>query len=260
MGGEDPLELFMRGGLLWRPAPHQRGFDPRGVYVQARERVEKVVWHGRAYYRAEWQGVERRAAHRVRDVDERVVCSLWALGQALEDHVVLTPDGVVLEVRAPVAGGEPPQPMAPAVAAGLVAIVIAGSAAPLAASIRAEVAGLVFEWAPLAGELAAMTGGRARLSVRLLRALAARLAESDRRADQVRLGFGALAEAAHALGDGLRHAAQARLAAAPPAAQAQAFNAEPSQGAPSQRDAAAAARVIGEAVEQLLEEAGQLLA
>ena len=153
-------------------------------------------------------------------------------------------------------GGEAPRPIAPAIVAGLAAIVIAASAAPLAASIRAEATARTFEWAPLAGELAALAPGRAHVSIHLMRVLAARLGQTDHRADQVRLGFAALAEAAYALGDGLRHAAQARLAAAPSAVQLQAFN----EGAPSREDAATAARVIGEAVERLLEDAGQLFA
>ena len=258
MGGEHPLKLFMRGGLVWMPYPHERVFDPRGVYIQLRElqsrkRVEKVVWRGRAYYRADWQGVERHATHRVRDVGERVVCSLWALGCALEDHVVLSREGAVLEVRAPAAAAEAPRPLPPATVAGLVAVVIAASAAPLAAAIRAVADNLVFEWAPLDGELAALAGARARVAPALLRALAARRAAAASRAEQVRLGFAALAEMAQALGDGLRARGQAHLAAAGAAAQAEALGR-------TATGAAAAAREIGEAVERLLEDAAQLRA
>jgi hypothetical protein len=69
----------------------------------------------------------------------------------------------------------------------------------------------------------------------------------------VRLGFAALAEAAHALGDALRARGQARLAGAETGAQAEAL-------ARSSTDAAAAAREIGEAVERLLVETAQLRA
>ena len=253
MGGAHPLELFMAGGLVWMPAPYERTFDPRGVYVQARERVEKLVWRGRAYYRDDWQGVERHAVHRVRDDGPRVVGSLWALGGPIEDHVVLAREGDVLETHAPAVTAEPPRPLSPATAAGLVAIVIAASAPPLAAAIRAVAEGLVFEWAPLDGDLAAVDGGHARVSTALRRALAARLAAATSRAEQVRLGFAALAEAAHALGDGLRARGQARLAAADAGTQADAL-------VRSATDAAAAAREIGEAVERLLAETAQLRA
>lgn len=252
-GAERPLQLFMAGGLVWMPAPHERSLDPCGVYVQTRGRVEKVVWRGRAYYRADWQGVERHAVHRLRDDGARVVASLWALGSPIEDHVVLSREGDVLETRAPAAGAEPPRPLAPAIAAGLVAIVIAASAPPLAAAIRAEAGELVFGWAPLDGDLAALDTGHARVSLALGRALAARLAAAASRAEQVRLGFAALAEAAHALGDGLRARGQARLAAAGDEAQAAALGR-------SATDAAAAAREIGEAVERMLEETAQLRA
>jgi len=134
-----------------------------------------------------------------------------------------------------------------------VAVVIAASAPPLAAAIRAVAGELAFEWAPLAGDLAVLDDGRARVSTALLRALAARLAAAPSRTARVRLGFAALAEAAQALGDGLRARGQARLATAGAAAQADAL-----AGADS--TTAAAARTIGEAVEQMLEEAAQLRA
>ena len=252
-GDPHPLEVFTAGGLIWMPHPHERCFDPRGVYVQSRERVEKVVWRGRAYYRDDWQGVERHAVHRVHDDGARVVGSLWALGGALEDHVILSREGEVLETRASAASGEAPRPLPPVTAAGLVAIVIAASAPPLAEAIRAVAAGLAFEWAPLDGDLAALDDRRARVSTALQRALAARLAAATTRAEQVRLGFAALAEAAHALGDGLRARGQARLAGAGAPAQADALGRNAT-------DAAAAARKIGEAVERLLEETAQLRA
>jgi hypothetical protein len=256
---EHPLELFMRGDLVWMPHAHERSFDPRGVYVQSRlqsrdhSRVEKIVWRGRAYYRDAWQGVERHAVHRLRDDGARVVGSLWALGEPLEDHVVLSREGDVLETRAPAAGAEPPRPLPSITAEGLVAIVIAGSAPALAGAIRAAAGELGFEWAALGGDLAAIEGTRARVSSGLLRALAARVAAAGSRAEQVRLGFAALTEAAQALGDALRAQGQAHLAAAGAEAQAEALGR-------TATDAAAAARRIGEAVERLLEEAAQLRA
>ena len=253
MGGVHPLELFFGNQLVWRPDPHLRTFDPCGVYIQSRERVEKVVWRGRAYYRDDWQGVERHAGHRVRDDGERVVCSLWALETAVEDHLVLTSAGDVVEARAPAAGAEAARAVEAATVAGLVAVVIAASAPPLAAAIRAVAGELAFEWAPLAGDLAVLDDGRARVSTALLRALAARLAAAPSRTARVRLGFAALAAAAQALGDSLRARGQARLATAGAAAQADAL-----AGADS--TTAAAARTIGEAVEQMLEEAAQLRA
>ena len=134
------------------------------------------------------------------------------------------------------------------------AVVVATSAAPLAPSLREIAAPLAFEWAPVAGELAALEGDRVRLSARLLPALADRVRTAPNRAEQVRLGLTALTELAHALGDGLRHRAQARLAAAPPAVQTAAL------AAPTGPAAAAAAAEIGRAVETLLDEAAQLRA
>ena len=251
----DPLAAFMAGDLRWAPVPHARAFAPAGVYVQSREGIDKLAWRGRAYYRADWQGVERHACHRVHEVDGRVHASLWALGAPLEGHLVLAADGTVLAAALPAPDDEPTRAVAPAVAAGLAAVVVARSAPPLAQSLRAIATALTFEWAPLTGDLAVLAGDRAQLSLRLRRALATRVAGTTSRAEQVRLGFAALAELAHALGDALRARAQARLAAATPAAQAEAFGAARAPAA-----AAAGAREIGVAVEGLLEDAGQLLA
>jgi hypothetical protein len=252
---EDPLGAFMAGALTWRPAPHQRTWAPDGVYVQSRGRVEKVAWRGRAYYRADWQGIERHAPHRLHEAGGRVRAGLWALGVPLEEHLVLAPDGAVLAAALPPPDEAPARPLAPEVAPGLVAVIVAGSAAPLAGSLRASAEGLHLEWTPLSGDLAALDRDRARLSARLRRVLAERLAGAGSRAEQVRLGFAALAEMAQALGDPLRARAQAHLAAAGPDAQRAALAAERGPAA-----AAAGAQEIGRAVEALLEDAGQLLA
>jgi hypothetical protein len=91
----------------------------------------------------------------------------------------------------------------------------------------------------------------AQVSTRLRQALGQRLAATADRAGQLRLGFATLAELAQALGDPLRARAQARLAAARPAAQAAALEAERPP---------ADARAIGLGVEALLEDVGQLRA
>jgi len=75
------------------------------------------------------------------------------------------------------------------------------------------------------------------------------------RAARLHLGLAALGDLAHAVADPLRARAQARLAAAPEVEQAAALAVERSPG-----DGAAAARIIGRAVERLLEEGDQLLA
>jgi hypothetical protein len=253
--GPDLLATFRSGALRWSPAPHTRAFPPGGVYVQARERIEKLAWRGHAYYRADWQGVRRRTTHRVHEARGRVYGSLWALDAALEDHLVLAPDGRVLAAALPPPDAAPRRALAPAVTEGVIAVVVAASAPPLGESIRAVAAGLSLEWAPLTGEIAVLTGGHAEISTRLRRALAARLAGAIGRVDRVRLGFATVAELGLALGDALRARAQAHLAAATPAVQAAAFE-EPR----TSTGAAAGAREIGAAVEALLEDAGQLRA
>src|SRR5258705_3237628 len=82
----------MQGGLVWTPAPAERVFSADDLYVQVRERIEKVVWRGGAYYRPDWQGVARHSPRRIIDATDGVRCVLWALGQRLEDHLLLRPD------------------------------------------------------------------------------------------------------------------------------------------------------------------------
>jgi hypothetical protein len=250
----DVLAAFMAGELRWAPAPHARAFAPEGVYVQSRERIDKLAWRGRTYYRPDWAGVRRHTTHRVHDVGGLVHGSLWALDTALEDHLVLAPDGRLLAVALPAPAAEPGGALPAAVAAGVLAVVVASSAPPLADALRAVAAGLTLEWAPLSGEIAVLAGSRAAISTRFRRALAERRAAAVDRVEHVRLGFAALTELGLALGDALRARAQAHLAAAPPAAQAAAF------AVSSAVDAAAGARQIGDAVEALLQDAGQLLA
>ena len=61
-------------GVTWDEGPCFQGdYGPRhkadaerllaegGIYIQMRDGIEKVVWEGRPYYRAVWQGVRRHA-------------------------------------------------------------------------------------------------------------------------------------------------------------------------------------------------------
>jgi hypothetical protein len=249
VGDEGPLAAFMAGGLTWSPAPFGRAFTPEGACVQSRRRIEKVVWRGRTYVRADWQGVERHAAHRVHDAGGRVHCALWVLGAPLESHLVLAPDGAVVAIHDPERAGTV-EPVAAEIAAGLVAVVVASSAPPLAGALRAVAAELTFSWAPLAGELVEIGQAHARLAPAMLTALRARVAAAGARVEQVRLGFAALGELAAAAGDALRARAQLRLAADTAPAQAQALSA-----GRSPQEAATSARDIGRAVEALLEAA-----
>ncbi len=138
-----------------------------GVWIQRRERIEKVVWEGRSYYRADWQGVRRHAARRLRDSGQSVICSLWALEDPVEDHLRIDAhdDPVVLPV-------EPPSPHVlpapPGLLTGLAAVVAARSTPALGPLIMEEAAGLTLEWAPLARDLVTLDNDRLCLSNRLL--------------------------------------------------------------------------------------------
>lgn len=244
----DPLLAFMSGALTWTPAPHTRAFESDRVYVQRRDRIEKIAVEGRAFYRPDWQGVGRRAARVVRDAGGTVRASLQALGVVLEDHVVLAPDGGVLDVPQPLTDAPAVQPLPVALVTGLVATVVASSAPPLAATIRRVAGRLAFEWGPVAADLVEITPARVRLSPKLMRALRTVLARADTRLERVGAAFAALGEAADLVGDALRRRAQAELERAPAAEQAAALEA---QSVNVDGNAAA----IGEAVEALLADA-----
>jgi hypothetical protein len=247
----DPLAAFMRGGLVWTPAPAERVFSTDDLYVQVRERIEKVVWRGGAYYRPDWQGVARHSPRRIIDATDGVRCVLWALGQRLEDHLLLRPDGELATILT----AEPPaavsHPLPASVWSGVVAAVAARCAPPLAPFVESAAAAFSLEWGPVARDLAQIGHGRVRISDRLRQALAGRLAAATARADRAALGLAAIAEMAALVGDELRGRAQAEMLGLPPAAQPAAL--EGKRG-PAARSRAERARDIAAAVDALVEE------
>jgi len=241
---EEPLARFTGGDLGWRPAPFTPCFD-EPLYVQARERVEKVVWRGRAYYRETWNGVRRRTALRVDDTPDGVRCALWALGAPLEEHLHLTSDGTLRAIVAPPAADTPPRPVRPRIVDGVVAIVVARSAAPLAAAIREVAASLRFTCGPVDGELARVGDAEARVSATLAAAIARRLATPAAPEARAHLALAALAEIALAAGDALRARAQAVLARAAPDVQAGALAREHAEPGAAGTVTAAVADLLG---------------
>lgn len=246
----DPLAAFTDGGLEWSPAPHERLLPAPGLIVHLRERVETVAWRGRVYHRADWQSVERYANRRVRDVDGAVVCSLWALGEVIEDHLRLAPEATTVEVIAPSACDGPPSALSPAVMAGVASAAAALGAAPLAHYVREIGAGCELVWAPVDRDLVAVDGTRLRVSYALREALARRLRTATTRGERLTLGLAAVTELAHLMGDTFRARAQARVAALPPDVQTHLLaETEPAAGTDD-------ARRITEAVEALIADIG----
>jgi hypothetical protein len=242
----DPLDAFMAGGLPWRPAPHERLFAGDGVFVQLRDGVEKVVWHGRTYYRSHWQGVRRRAPRRVRDAGDSVLCSLWVLDTALEDHLRLDREGELLEI---VAVPVPPpgvESVPPAVTTGIVAVVASESAPALEPFIKDEGQTLRLEWGPVERELLTVEAGRVRISNRVLPIAIERIRAAAARSERAAAGLEVLAELSGLLGDELRARAQRRLLSLPEAEQAARV-----ERAPPRRPDASAREIVG-AVEALL--------
>lgn len=249
----DPLAAFMAGGVEWSPAPYERVLHASGVTVHLRERIETVAWRGRFYHRPDWQGVLRHASRNVRDVDGGVVCSLRALGEVVEDHLRLDPEGMAVEVLAPARRAIAESRSLPAkVMAGVGSVVAALGIAPLGPFVREIAAGCELSWAPLEGDLAAVDDGRLGVSHAVRETLARQLSAATTRAQRLGLGLAAVTELAQLFGDALRALAQARLASLPPAVQARLL-AEPESPAGSADDA----RRIAEAVEALIADAAE---
>jgi hypothetical protein len=247
---DDPLAAFMQGTLAWRPAPSTRLFIADDLYVQLRDRIEKVVWRGIAYYRPDWQGVTRQAPRRVVDAPGGACCTLWALDRRLDDHLLLRADGDLVSVLAVEPAASAPRPLAPSVRAGVAAVVAARAAAPLAPFVETVAAGLTLEWGPVARDLVLIDGDRVRLSTRLRDALLERLATGATPAERAALGVATIAEIAALVGDALRGRAQAAMLSLPPEAQEAAL-AGAASGAGATR-----ARDIILAVDALLAEVG----
>lgn len=211
----DPLRRFFEGTLDWTPAPHERHFPSAGLCIQLRAGVEKVVLHGRAYYRAEWRSVKRHAPRRVHDAGGVVRCSLWALGAAVEDHLILDRRGTVRATPVPAPDPRSAAPMSPPILAGLEALIRAASAPALDSHIQDAAAALAIEWGGVTGDLIEIAGPRARLSWRLADAGAARIRSAASPAERLGRALELLTEMALLLGDAVRARTQSALAAAP---------------------------------------------
>jgi hypothetical protein len=216
----DPVAAFMGGRLEWTPAPHERASPGPGVTVHFRERVEKVTWRGRAYHRPDWQGIQRHAPRRVRDVDGGVVCSLWALGEPIEDHLRLDAKGAGVESVAPPPLTQPAHRLPDAVRDGVASVAAALGAAPLARRVREIASGCELVWSSLDGDVISVEVGRLSVSHVLREALRRRLYAASTRAERLALGLAALAEIAHLIADPLRARAQSDLATLSPETQA----------------------------------------
>jgi hypothetical protein len=247
----DPLAAFMRGGLRWRPAPSERVFVSDDLYVQSRTRIEKVVWRGVTYYRPDWQGVARHAPRRIIDAPDGVRCTLWALAQPIENHLLLHPGGDLARILTEAPSTSPTRRLPPSVWTGVVAAVAARGVEPLAPFVESAAGALSLEWGPVARDLVLIGPGRVTVSDRLRAALAGRLATAPARADRVALGLAVIAEMAALVGDELRGRAQAAILGLPPAAQPTALE---DAGSGRSRGGPERARDIALAVDALLDE------
>ena len=242
----DPGAAFASGALAWTPAPHEVSIEAGHVWVQRRERIEKVVANARAYYRPDWQGVRRRTPRALRDAGDTVRASLIALGRVVEDHLVLTGDGRILEAPTPAPDMPNVGPLAADVVAGLIATVVATSAPALGSWLAAAARAMEFVWGPVDADLVAIADTRVTLSHRLRRALVT-ATRSRERADALAIALRWLREAADLIGDALRARAQAALAAEDEAVQVAALETADSPAADARAIAAAAEALTREA-------------
>ena len=240
---DDPSAAFVAGVLTWAPAPHDVTLERDGIWVQQRARIEKIVASQRIYYRPDWDGVRRRAPRVIRETGGTVRASLVVLGRVVEDHVVLAPDGRVLDVLETPADPPDVVPFTPDVVQGVIALVVATSTPALAPWLLRTARDVEFAWGPVAGDLVAQAAARITVSHRVRRALADAV-RGRSRADALGIALAALREAADLVGDGLRARAQAALAEQPADVQAAAFDAAGPRVTPDARAIAAAADAL----------------
>ncbi len=220
----DPLDRFMDGGALdWLPAPHERHHVTPSVTVQLRQEIDKVVMDGVTFYRRDWQAVTRREPRVVRSDGDRVVCSLWALGRAIEDPLVLDRSGEVIAVRSPAANDTPPAPFPPVWAPALAELIARESAPALAGSIRDAMASLRLEWGSTAGDLLRVSGTSITVSRRLRDAAVAWIRDPTAGAERAERAVQFVLEVARLLGPTVRLLAQVRLEEADEDEQQRAF-------------------------------------
>jgi hypothetical protein len=217
---DSPLPRFLDGGDLdWLPAPHERHQVAPGVVVQLREEPDTVVLDGLAFRRADWQGVILREPHRLWPDGARRVCSLWALGRAIEDRLVLDASGEVLARPTPRADARPPAPLPPVWRSALAELVARESAPPLGGAIGRVLDGIRLQWGPAPGRLLADEPDGLTLS-RALRDLGlgwVAASDGEARADRaVRFAL----EVARLVAPAVRARAQALVEALPAAGQA----------------------------------------
>jgi hypothetical protein len=242
----DPRAAFASNALAWTPTPHDVAIEAGDIWVQRRERIDKIVASGRAYYRPDWQGVRRLAPRVVRADGDTVRASLMVLGRVVEDHLVLSADGAVIEsLPAP---NDPAEvvPLAPDIVAGLIAIVVATSAPELGPWLLAAAREVQFAWGPVPADLVSLVDTRITLSHRIRRVLGDAVRDRSR-ADALGIALGILREAADLVADVLRGRAQAALAAEDTAVQAAALEAAETPPADARAIAAAADALAREA-------------
>jgi hypothetical protein len=211
-----PLERFLADGALdWHPAPFEAQHVRPGVVVQLRHEIEKVWVDGVAFVRAEWQDVRRREPRVVRTEDDRVICSLWALGGPVEDRLVLDRTGEIVASPAPAPEASAAAPLPPLWRGALGELIARESAPALAAAIAAVTGDLDLEWGPVPGDLIAVQGQRVRLSRRLREAGAAALAGAASAPERAEQALRFVLEVARLLAPAVRLRAQARIEALP---------------------------------------------
>ena len=219
----EALARFVDGTLGWRPRPFEPCFDG-DVYVQRRGSIEKVVYGDRTYWRERWGGVRRWAPLRVDDDGALTRCALWALGHVVEEHLRLDADGRPVASAPSTVVGSATHAVAPAIRDGLIALVVAMSAPPLAQALRDEAAALAWAVGHVDRDLVRVDGVEVRIGSLFAAAITDALADPSAREPKTALAM--LAEIASALGDGLRARAQARLVEAPEVVQRQALAAD----------------------------------
>src|SRR5262249_29466398 len=143
--------------------------------------------------------------------DDRVVCSLWALGRSIEDRLVLDRSGEVLKAPAPISDAAPPSPLPPVWGPALADLLPRERAPGRAGWIRGAMANLSMGWGGTAGDVLRVDGAAVRLSRRLRDIALAWIRDAPAGTERAERAVHFVLEVARLLGPTVRLLAQVRL-------------------------------------------------
>ncbi len=212
---ETALRLEMKEAEVdWAPFPHERFFPAAHTCVQLRDGIEKVYDRGRIYFRPDLT-VDAQAIWLRQTEEGRTlyVAGLMILGQALEAHLVLDEQGMIVE-RPPIKRDWDLRgrlQLSDDWKAMLVRLIASESSPLLHSALWPVMAELTFMWEPLRGRLWSIEGNEISLHAGIVAVYRAALSRTKSAGESLLLAARFTSELARLIGPLLRARAQEQL-------------------------------------------------